>query len=118
MIEHAYIDVAGRRTWHEVGGDGDPVVLLHGGFGGASSFAAQTPALVAAGFRVHVPERRGHAHTPDVEGPLTYSVMADDTVAYLDQVVDGRPISSAGATGRWSRCSSRCAGRSSSAGSC
>jgi pimeloyl-ACP methyl ester carboxylesterase len=26
---------------------------------------------------------------PDVEGPLTYSVMADDTVAYLDQEVGG-----------------------------
>jgi pimeloyl-ACP methyl ester carboxylesterase len=28
-------------------------------------------------------------HSPDVEGPLTYSVMADDTVAYLEQEVDG-----------------------------
>ena len=27
--------------------------------------------------------------TPDVDGPLTYSVMADDTIAYLDQEVDG-----------------------------
>jgi pimeloyl-ACP methyl ester carboxylesterase len=82
-----YIDVAGLRTWHEVSGEGDPLVLLHGGFVGASSFFAQTPALVEAGYRVHVPERRGHAHTPDVEGPLSYSVMADDTVAYLEQEV-------------------------------
>jgi pimeloyl-ACP methyl ester carboxylesterase len=84
-----YIEVAGRRTWHEVSGAGEPVVLLHGAFAGATSFAAQTPELVAAGFRVHVPERRGHAHTPDVEGPLSYSVMADDTIGYLDQEVDG-----------------------------
>jgi pimeloyl-ACP methyl ester carboxylesterase len=85
-----YIEVAGLRTWHEVSGDGQPVVLMHGAFGGASSFFAQTPALVEAGFRVHAPERRGHAHTPDVEGPLSYSVMADDTISYLDQEV-GRP---------------------------
>jgi pimeloyl-ACP methyl ester carboxylesterase len=85
-----YIEVAGLRTWHEVSGDGQPVVLMHGAFGGASSFFAQTPALVEAGFRVHAPERRGHAHTPDVEGPLSYSVMADDTIPYLDQEV-GRP---------------------------
>jgi pimeloyl-ACP methyl ester carboxylesterase len=39
---------------------------------------------------VYVPERRGHAHTPDVEGPLSYDVMAEDTVAYLDGVVGGR----------------------------
>jgi pimeloyl-ACP methyl ester carboxylesterase len=85
----AYVEVGGLRTWHEVTGEGEPVVLLHGAFGGASSFYAQTPFLVAAGFRVHVPERRGHMRTPDAEGPLTYSVMADDTVAYLEQEVDG-----------------------------
>ncbi|HZC71007.1 MAG TPA: alpha/beta hydrolase [Jatrophihabitans sp.] len=80
-----YIEVAGQRVWHEVSGAGDPLVLLHGAFSGASSFANQTPAFVAAGFRVYVPERRGHAHTPDLPGPLTYSVMADDTIAYLSQ---------------------------------
>jgi pimeloyl-ACP methyl ester carboxylesterase len=85
-----YADVAGRKTWHEVSGAGDPVVLLHGGFVGASSWAGQAPALAQAGYRVHVPERRGHGRTPDVAGPLSYPVLADDTIAYLDQVV-GRP---------------------------
>jgi pimeloyl-ACP methyl ester carboxylesterase len=84
-----YIEVAGRKTWHEVSGDGDPVVLLHGGFAGASSWGGQAPALAQAGYRVYIPERRGHGHTPDVAGPLTYSVMADDTIAYLDQVIGG-----------------------------
>jgi pimeloyl-ACP methyl ester carboxylesterase len=84
-----YVTVDGLRTWHEVHGQGQPVVLLHGAFAGASSWAAQAPALAEAGYRVHVPERRGHAHTPDVEGPLTYDAMADDTVAYLDDVVGG-----------------------------
>jgi pimeloyl-ACP methyl ester carboxylesterase len=82
-----YVDVAGLQTWHEVSGAGDAVVLLHGAFAGALSWSAQTSALVDAGFRVYVPERRGHAHTPDVDGPLTYAVMAADTVAYLDEIV-------------------------------
>src|SRR4029453_2264709 len=85
----AYVDVNGLATWHEVHGSGQPVVLLHGAFGGASSWSFQVPALVGAGYKVYVPERRGHAHTRDVEGPLTYGVMADDTVAYLDGVVGG-----------------------------
>ena len=38
----AYIEVAGLRTWHEVTGEGEPVALLHGAFGGATSFFAQT----------------------------------------------------------------------------
>ena len=86
----AYLDVNGLRTWHEVRGEGHPVVLLHGAFAGAASWSAQAPVLAAAGYKVHAPERRGHAHTPDVEGPLTYEVMADDTVAYLEGVVGGR----------------------------
>ena len=35
-----YVEVGGLRTWHEVQGEGRPVVLLHGGFAGASSWAA------------------------------------------------------------------------------
>ena len=85
-----YVDVSGRRTWHHVIGDhGDPVALLHGAFAGASSWSAQTPALAAAGRRVHLPERRGHAHTPDVPGPLSYAVMATDACAYIEQIVGG-----------------------------
>ena len=43
-----YVDVAGLNTWHEVSGEGDPVVLLHAGFVGASSWAgqAESPGLV------------------------------------------------------------------------
>ena len=36
------------------------------------------------------PERRGHGHTPDVEEPITYQLMTDDTIALLEQVV-GEP---------------------------
>ncbi len=82
-----YIEVAGMQVWHEVSGDGDPVVLLHGGFASASSFFEQAPVLAAAGYRVYIPERRAHGHTRDVAGPITYSVMADDTIAYLETAV-------------------------------
>jgi len=88
-FQAGYVEVAGLPTWHEVHGEGPTVVLLHGGFAGAATWSAQAPALAGAGFRVHVPERRGHAHTPDVDGPLTYDVMAEDTIAYLEAVVGG-----------------------------
>jgi pimeloyl-ACP methyl ester carboxylesterase len=39
---------------------------------------------------VHVPERRGHVHTRDVDEPLTYEAMAADTVAYLEAEVSGQ----------------------------
>jgi pimeloyl-ACP methyl ester carboxylesterase len=88
-----YVDVAGMQIWHEVLGkpaEGTPpVVLLHGGMASASSWAGQTPGLTEAGYQVYLPERRGQGHTPDVPGPVSYSLMADDTVAYLEHEVAG-----------------------------
>lgn len=85
-----YTMINERQIWHEVVGTGAPVVLLHGAFGGAASFFAQTPALAAAGFQVYLPERSGHAHSPDIPGPFTYSGMADETIAYLDLTLGRR----------------------------
>lgn len=82
-----YVTVDDQQIWQLNTGTGHAVVLLHGAFAGASSWMAQTGSLAEAGFHVFVPERRGHAHTADVPGPLTYSLMADDTIAYLEAVV-------------------------------
>jgi pimeloyl-ACP methyl ester carboxylesterase len=62
---------------------------MHGGLVDARFFEPNLGPL-AERFRVYTPERRGHGHTPDVEGPITYQLMADDTVAFLEQVV-GEP---------------------------
>jgi pimeloyl-ACP methyl ester carboxylesterase len=83
-----YVDLGGNQTWYEELGSGPPLVLLHGAMTDARSFFANTPAL-AETFRVLTPERRGHGHTADLDGPITYDLMAADTIAFLDQVVDG-----------------------------
>ncbi|MFI8003336.1 alpha/beta fold hydrolase [Streptomyces sp. NPDC086010] len=83
-----YVDLPGVRTWYETEGSGDPLLLLHGGFCTNDTWGAQRADL-AAEFRVFLPERRAHGHTPDVAGPLTYQDMADDTVAFLERVVTG-----------------------------
>lgn len=83
-----YVEAGGVRTWYEEHGAGDPLVLLHGGAVDARFFEHNVPAL-AERFHVYTPERRGHGHTPDVEGPLTYELMAQDTIAFLDAVLGG-----------------------------
>jgi len=81
-----YVDIAGLKTWYDTAGEGDPLVLLHGGLVTNETWAAQMP-VFAESFRVLAPERRGHGHTPDVEGPLNYRDMADDTIGFLETVV-------------------------------
>jgi pimeloyl-ACP methyl ester carboxylesterase len=68
-------------------GDGPPVVLLHGGMCTADTWAMQADAF-AASRRVLMPEQRGHGHTRD-PGPLTYELMAGDTIAFLEAHAGG-----------------------------
>jgi pimeloyl-ACP methyl ester carboxylesterase len=83
-----YRTVNGLKTYFEEQGEGEPLVLLHGGGVGADSWGPLMPAL-AEHYRVFAPERRGHARTPDVEGPMTWDAMADDTVAFLESLGTG-----------------------------
>lgn len=79
----AYLDAGSVRTYYEVSGAGEPLLLLHGGMCTVETFDGETPQL-AARYHVFVPERRGHGRTPDVAGPITYEDMAADTIAFME----------------------------------
>ncbi len=83
-----YVQTGVVTTWYDEHGSGDPLVLLHGGLVDARWFDPNLAPL-AERFHVYRPERRGHGHTADVKGPITYQVMADDTIAFLDAVIGG-----------------------------
>jgi pimeloyl-ACP methyl ester carboxylesterase len=83
-----YVQLGDVNTWYDQRGDGDPLVLMHGGLVDARAFQHNIDAL-AEHFRVFMPERRGHGHTPDVEGPITYDLMTADTLAFLEAIVPG-----------------------------
>ncbi len=78
-----YINVNGLKTYYEIHGEGEPLLLMHGGFCTIETFFAQTPEL-AKRYRVILPERRGHGRTADVEGPITYDAMARDTIGFME----------------------------------
>lgn len=83
-----YVQTGPVNTWYDEHGAGAPLVLLHGGLVDSRFFEPNIPAL-AERFHVYTPERRGQGHTPDVPGPITYDVMAADTVAFLEAVIGG-----------------------------
>jgi pimeloyl-ACP methyl ester carboxylesterase len=78
----AIIDIDGLAVFYETEGDGEPIVLLHGGLADNSTWAAQFSGL-SPHRRVVAPERQGQGHTPDRPGPLSYPAMADQTVSLL-----------------------------------
>lgn len=79
---------AGAAPWWAERGTGEPLVLLHGGLTDARFFSRNVPAL-AGRFHVYTPDARGHGHTPDRPGPVTYDLLMRDTVAFLRTVVGG-----------------------------
>jgi pimeloyl-ACP methyl ester carboxylesterase len=80
-----YADLNGLRMYYEVHGSGQPLVLLHGGFGTADGWAPLIPTLTK-NRKVIILEQQGHGHTADRDGPLTYEQMAEDTAALLTQL--------------------------------
>ena len=86
MGEH--VDANGVHTYYDEHGSGEPLVLMHGGLSSGDDMGMQTPAL-AEQYRVVVPDRRGHGRTADVDGPITYEVMADDTIAFMEALDTG-----------------------------
>jgi pimeloyl-ACP methyl ester carboxylesterase len=90
--------------WYDERGHGDPCVLLHPGGAGVDSRAlGPTLEALAEVLHVYAPEQRGHGRTPDVTGPVSYELMAADTVAFIETVIGGRFTCSAAAMARWWR---------------
>ncbi|MBM2620741.1 alpha/beta hydrolase [Actinoplanes sp. LDG1-06] len=75
----------GVDLYSEIAGEGEPVLLLHGGFCSLESLRAQSDALVPD-HRVYAFERPGHGRSADIEGDYAYDRMLADTVAWLDAV--------------------------------
>ncbi len=80
-----YVPVNGLEMYYEVHGDGPPLLLLHGAYMTADGMAPLVPGL-AARRRVVVPEQQGHGRTADVDRPITYEQMADDSAALLEHL--------------------------------
>jgi pimeloyl-ACP methyl ester carboxylesterase len=81
-----YISVNGLEMYYEIHGVGRPLVLLHGAFSAVgTSFGDVLPELAKAR-QVIAFEMQAHGRTADIDRPLSYEQMVDDTVAALKQL--------------------------------
>jgi pimeloyl-ACP methyl ester carboxylesterase len=83
-----YADVNGLKMYYEVHGSGvsgHPLVLLHGAFGFTEAWATILPALTKARQVIAI-ELEGHGRTRDLDRPLSFQQMVEDTAALLQQL--------------------------------
>ena len=77
-----YASVNGLDIYYEIHGNGEPLILLPGGFMSVEATGEIVPQL-AATRRIIGVELQGHGHTADIERPLRYELMADDIAALI-----------------------------------
>jgi pimeloyl-ACP methyl ester carboxylesterase len=73
--EGAYAQVDETNIYFEIHGDGEPLLLLHGGFTSIDSFYRQIP-LLAKHYRVIAVDSRGHGRSNDTTEPFNYADMS------------------------------------------
>ena len=80
-------------------GEGEPLLLLHGGMvstnpiwtGVPVAYASHMDAL-AEHFRVIAPDTRGCGRTPHTGGPITFDLLAGDVAALIEALGLERPL--------------------------
>ena len=80
-----YANVNGIRMYYSIQGQGTPVVLLHGGYVDSDMWAVESR-LLAEHYEVIKIDSRGHGRSSDANVPITYELMASDTLALLDKL--------------------------------
>jgi len=85
QVTSGYAEINSVKLYYEITGEGEPLLLLHGGLGGSDHFSKIIPSL-SGSFRVITVDRRGHGRSYDNGEPYTYATMADETAAFLDHL--------------------------------
>ena len=77
-----YADVNGINLYHEIYGQGDPLVLIHGGL---TTIGEMQPWIepLAEARQVIAVEMQGHGHTADTDRPLSFVTLGDDIAELL-----------------------------------
>jgi pimeloyl-ACP methyl ester carboxylesterase len=75
--------INGIRIWYAVFGQGEPVILLHGGLANSNYWGDQVRALQDH-YLVVVMDSRGHGRSTRDAKPYSYDLMTSDVLALMD----------------------------------
>lgn len=97
--EGKYVRANGIDVHYLDQGEGEPLVLLHGGMVSTNPIWAGVPVAYASymgtlaeRFRVIAPDTRGCGRTAHTDGPVTFDLLADDVAALIDALGLERPL--------------------------
>lgn len=80
--ESGYADVNGVKIWYQTYGEGDPLILIHGGLGTVEMFG-QNIELLAKGRKVIGVDLQAHGGTGPLGRPMTFEAIATDVAELI-----------------------------------
>lgn len=83
--EKGYVKVNGLDLYYEMHGEGEPLILLHGGLGSSSMFYDIMPGL-AEDRQVITVDLQGHGRTADIDRPIRYENFGDDIAGLIQHL--------------------------------
>jgi pimeloyl-ACP methyl ester carboxylesterase len=81
-----YAQIGRLSMYYQVYGSGQPMLLLHGGTSTIEQSFPKQLAYFSAHRVLIAPEQQGHGRTRDIDAPLDYVAMADNTAQLLQQL--------------------------------
>lgn len=81
-----YAAVNGLKLYYEIHGEGNPLVLIHGGGSTLQTTFGRVLHEFAKTHRVIAVEMQAHGHTADIDRPLSFTQDADDIAALLNHL--------------------------------
>jgi pimeloyl-ACP methyl ester carboxylesterase len=86
-----FIHANGVEMYYEVHGQGEPLLLIHGGTLTADSWQPYLAAF-AEHYRVITPDTRGHGRSDNPTGTMSYRLLADDMAAFVRALDLHKPL--------------------------
>src|SRR5690349_12583033 len=86
-----YVQANGLDIYYQEYGQGEPLILIHGGILTAESWGPYIAGL-AEHYRVITADTRGHGRTKNSGGKLSFSLLAADVVAFIQALGLEKPL--------------------------
>jgi pimeloyl-ACP methyl ester carboxylesterase len=80
-----YADVNSIKLYHEIYGEGEPLVLIHGGLTTIGEMQGWVQPM-AKTWQVIAVEMPGHGRTANTDRPMSFTTMGDDVARLLDHL--------------------------------
>jgi pimeloyl-ACP methyl ester carboxylesterase len=99
-LERRTLDTDSGTLVYWLGGEGQPLVLLHGSGDSAGGWAAVV-SQIAGDYRLLVPDLAGHGDSEPAEGVLPLAVIVNGLEALLAEVALDKPVLAGNSMGAW-----------------